>query len=68
LVAATQRAAGAVDLTDGTGTLREGAPGDLVILDGPSHVHVPYNVGVNVAETVVKDGTVVAEQGVVVDG
>jgi imidazolonepropionase len=43
----------------GAGTLFEGAPGDLVVLDAPTHVHVPYNFGVNVAETVVADGEVV---------
>lgn len=26
----------------GTGTLRVGSPGDLLVLDAPSHAHVPY--------------------------
>jgi len=29
----------------GTGTLRVGAPGDLLVLDAPSHAHVPYRFG-----------------------
>ncbi|WP_247731598.1 imidazolonepropionase [Halovivax limisalsi] len=39
-----------------TGTLRKGAPGDLLVLDASSHVHVPYSFGVNRVETVLKGG------------
>uniref|UniRef100_UPI0025BA1456 imidazolonepropionase n=1 Tax=Halovivax sp. TaxID=1935978 RepID=UPI0025BA1456 len=56
LVAATRNGAAALDLTDGTGTLRPGAPGDLLVLDAPSHVYVPYSLGVNRVETVLKGG------------
>lgn len=56
LMGATHGGAQALDLTDGTGTLREGAPGDLVILDAPSHVHIPYSFGVNRVNTVLKGG------------
>jgi imidazolonepropionase len=64
LLGATTRAADAIDRrADGTGTLREGTAADLVVVDGPSHVHVPYNFGVNSAETVLKDGEVVAGGG-----
>jgi imidazolonepropionase len=59
LDAATRGGALALDREDGTGTLTEGAPGDLVVLDAPSHVHVPYSFGVNRVATVVKDGAVV---------
>ena len=59
LDAATRGGALALDRTGGTGTLREGAPGDLVILDAPSHAHVPYSFGVNRVATVLKDGAVV---------
>ncbi|MFC4540499.1 imidazolonepropionase [Halosolutus amylolyticus] len=55
-VAATVNAASAIDRNDGTGSLEAGAPGDLVIADVPSHVHVPYNFAVNNAETVIKGG------------
>jgi len=64
VLAGTRRAASAVGRFDGTGTLTEGAPGDLVVLDAPSHVHVPYNVGVNVVDRVVKGGEVVANDGI----
>jgi imidazolonepropionase len=57
LLGATTRAAAAVDRADrGVGSLRKGAPGDLVVVDGPSHVHVPYNFGVNGVATVLKEG------------
>ena len=59
LDAATWGGALALDREDGTGTLTEGAPGDLVVLDAPSHVHVPYSFGVNRVAMVVKDGAVV---------
>jgi imidazolonepropionase len=42
------------------GTLRVGAPGDLLVLDAPSHVHVPYRFGENVVGTVLKGGRPVA--------
>ena len=63
LLGATKHAATAIDREDGTGTLREGTAADLLVVDGPSHVHVPYNFGVNSAETVLKDGAVVASGG-----
>ncbi|WP_327050508.1 imidazolonepropionase [Halomicrococcus gelatinilyticus] len=63
LVAATRNAALAVDRRDGTGTLREGTPGDLAVLDALTYVHVPYNFGVNAVDTVLKGGEVVAREG-----
>ncbi len=60
LVAATRNGAFALDREAGLGTLQPGTPADLCVLDGPSHVHVPYNFGVNPIDTVVKAGTVVA--------
>jgi imidazolonepropionase len=59
LRAATTNAAAALDLPASVGTLCEGSPGDLAVLDAPSYVHVPYNFGVNAVETVLKDGEVV---------
>lgn len=55
----TERGAAALRHSDGSGTLRVGAPGDLVVLEAPSYRHLPYNYDVNIVETVVKDGAVV---------
>jgi imidazolonepropionase len=60
LLGATRHGAAALDRTDGDGTLAEGTAADLAILDAPSYVHVPYNVGVNPIETVLKAGEIVA--------
>ncbi|MFC6862281.1 imidazolonepropionase [Halomicroarcula sp. GCM10025817] len=63
LVAGTRNAALALDRTDGLGTLRPGAHGDALVLDAPTHVHVPYQYGTNVVETVLKGGAVVHDEG-----
>ena len=60
LLGATENGAAALDRTEGSGTLAEGTAADLAILDAPSYVHVPYNVGVNPVETVLKGGEIVA--------
>ncbi|WP_435079559.1 imidazolonepropionase [Halococcus sp. AFM35] len=56
LVAGTHGGARALDRAGETGTLREGMPADVAIIDAPSHIHVPYNFGVNTVETVLKGG------------
>ncbi|GAA0234210.1 imidazolonepropionase [Halobaculum roseum] len=69
LDAATRGGAAALNRADGTGTLRAGAPADLIVLDAPSHVHVPYSFGVNRVATVLKDGAVVHDaDGLAVPG
>jgi imidazolonepropionase len=56
LIAGTHGGARALDRANETGTLREGMPADAAIVDAPSHIHVPYNFGVNTVETVLKGG------------
>ncbi|CAM2947501.1 imidazolonepropionase [Halobacterium salinarum] len=64
VLAATAWAASALDRSqDGTGTLREGTDGDVLVVDAPSHVHLPYNPGVNNVEAVLTDGTVAVGGG-----
>lgn len=58
LVAGTHGGARALD-RDEIGTLREGAPADMAIIDAPSYVHVPYNFGENTVQIVFKDGELV---------
>ncbi|MFW6447935.1 MAG: imidazolonepropionase [Halobacteriota archaeon] len=55
---ATASAAAAVGRPE-AGRLEPGAPGDLVVVGASSHEHVPYPLGVNPVETVVKGGVVV---------
>ncbi len=55
VVAATRNAALAIDRS-GLGVVETGAPADLVVVDAPSHVHVPYDFDSNLVETVVKGG------------
>jgi imidazolonepropionase len=59
LRSATAVAAKALDRTDGTGTLRAGAPGDVIISSVSSVDEIPYNFGISTIETVLKDGEVV---------
>ena len=59
LVASTTNAAAALDRPESLGTLQEGSPGDVAILDAPTYVHLPYNFGVNAVDTVLKGGEVV---------
>jgi imidazolonepropionase len=54
-------AASATDRTDGTGTLRPGAPADAVVHDVATPVEVPYTLDVNTADVVLAGGEVVRE-------
>jgi imidazolonepropionase len=62
MVGATATGARSID-RDGLGTLAEGTPADLTVLDAPSHVHVPYSYGVNRVDTVLKGGEPVVRGG-----
>lgn len=59
ITALTLNAAQAIDRADVVGSLDEGKKGDVIILDAPSYKFLPYNFGVNLVETVVKDGQVI---------
>ncbi|EMA38753.1 imidazolonepropionase [Halobiforma nitratireducens] len=56
---ATSAAARALDLEDGTGTLRTGAPADALVLEAPSSAHVAYRFDTPAVDAVVKSGEVV---------
>jgi imidazolonepropionase len=60
VLAATHGGASALDRAD-RGTLREGALGDCLVLDAPSHVHVPYRFGDTPVAAVLKRGVVVRD-------
>jgi imidazolonepropionase len=61
--AATVNAAWAVGEEDCAGSLVVGKQADILILDAPSHEHLCYHFGVNLVDTVVKNGKVVVEAG-----
>ncbi|MDG5759826.1 imidazolonepropionase [Natronococcus sp. A-GB1] len=61
LLASTRNAALALGLEDGTGTLREGAPADAVVLEAPSFAHVAYRFDTSAVDAVLKRGEVVAK-------
>ncbi len=61
VVAATINAAHAVGLGGEVGSLEPGKRADLVVLDAPSHRHIPYWFGRNLVRAVVKGGRMVVE-------
>jgi imidazolonepropionase len=61
--AATINAAWAIGEEDRAGSLEPGKQADVLILDAGSHEHLCYHFGVNLVETVVKNGKVVVEGG-----
>jgi imidazolonepropionase len=60
LTAATRGGARALRLEDGRGTLRPGAPADLVLWDTADYREIPYRYGVRLARAVWKRGRAVA--------
>jgi imidazolonepropionase len=63
LAAATINAAWAIGRPNDIGSIEPGKKADLVVIDAPNHLHIPYHFGVNLVETVVKDGVVVVRNG-----
>jgi len=63
LTAATVNAACAIGRESSIGSLEPGKKADIAILDAPNHLHIPYHFGVNLVETVIKDGNVVVRDG-----
>lgn len=63
LAAATINAAAAIGLEGRVGSLEVGKQADVVILDAPSHRHIPYRMGQGVVATVIKRGRPLVEEG-----
>ncbi|MDX9787554.1 MAG: imidazolonepropionase [Desulfobacterales bacterium] len=59
--ALTLNAAAAVGRADTIGSIDVGKKGDLILLAFPSYRYLPYHTGVNLVDTVVKDGSIVFE-------
>jgi imidazolonepropionase len=62
LTAITLNGAAAVDRADRVGSLEAGKQGDVVILEHPSHRFMPYHIGVNTVEKVIKRGNLVFDK------
>ena len=61
--ALTVNAAHAVGLGADVGRLEPGYRADILILDTPSHLTIPYHWGIDPVRTVITAGTVVVEEG-----
>jgi len=59
ITAATFNAACAIGRNAIVGSLEKGKQADIIILDCPNHKFIPYHFGVNLVETVIKNGRIV---------
>ncbi len=59
VTAATFNSACAIGLNDRIGSLESKKQADIIILNCPSHTFIPYHFGVNLVETVIKNGSLV---------
>jgi imidazolonepropionase len=53
---ATINAAHAIKRAGKVGSLEQGKSADIIVLDVPNHMHIPYHYGVNLVEGVIKSG------------
>lgn len=58
VTALTINGAAAVGRADKIGSIDVGKQGDLVILEFPSYKFLPYHIGMNIVETVIKEGEI----------
>ena len=56
VTAATFNSACAIGLNDRIGSLEPGKQADILILNCPNHTFIPYHFGVNLVDTVIKNG------------
>ena len=62
LSALTINAAAALDRADRIGSIDPGKQGDLVVMEHPSYMFLPYHIGVNTVEKVIKNGNLVYDK------
>ncbi len=62
VTAFTINGAAALGRADSAGSIDPGKKGDIVILEYPSYQFIPYHLGVNTVETVIKDGEIVFDK------
>lgn len=56
VTALTINGAAALGLAGKTGSIDVGKKADLILLKHPSYKFLPYNIGMNIVDTVIKDG------------
>lgn len=61
ITALTINAAAALKRSDRTGSIEKGKKADIIVLEYPSIHFLPYHAGVNIVETVIKNGKIVKE-------
>jgi len=59
ICASTFNAACAIGKNDSIGSLEKGKQADIIILDCPNHLWIPYHFGINLVEKVIKKGSIV---------
>jgi len=59
ITAATYNASCAIEMNDTVGSLEKGKQADIIVLDCPNHMFLPYHYGVNLVETVIKKGVII---------
>lgn len=59
VTALTINGAAAVGRAESIGSIDVGKQGDVIILEFPSYKFLPYHIGMNIVETVIKKGTIV---------
>lgn len=59
MCASTFNAACAIERNDAVGSIEQGKQADVIILDCPDYLHIPYHFGINLVEKVIKKGLVV---------
>lgn len=61
VTAFTINSAAAIDRADKIGSIDVGKQGDLVLLQFPSYKFLPYHVGMNIVDTVIKKGKIIVK-------
>ena len=59
ITASTFNAACAIGLQNNIGSLEKGKQADIIVLDCPNHMFLPYHYGINLVETVIKKGIII---------
>jgi len=59
ITAATFNSACAIGVNDRIGSLESKKQADIIILNCPSYMFIPYHFGVNLVETVIKNGVII---------